>query len=84
MFEGTAEQLLEIARREKPHIQYTRNEAGTAIAARRKDTDPWEMVAARLPATKLPDGRIEPGGGWVTMGNLLIDGVPTISDWIER
>jgi len=62
----TALELLAIARRERPHVEYATNGLGNAIAARRKPSDEWEMVAA-----KMPDN-----GEWVTMGNLFINGEP--------
>lgn len=65
----TAIELLTIARREKPGIEYATNPQRNAIAARRKPGDEWEMVAGLLPGTN----------EWVTVGNLYLDGRPVVT-----
>lgn len=67
----TAQELLAIARAEKPGIEYTTNRKGDAIAARRNKNEPWQMVAGLLTT-----------GEWVEVGNLIIDGAPVVNDWI--
>ncbi len=68
----TAEQLLEIARREKPHIPYTRNRQGTAIAAWHEGR--WQTVAMKLLGNM----------GWGSVGDLLVNGEPVNKpeDWL--
>lgn len=71
----TADELLAIARAEKPHVRYTRNREGTAIAAWHAGR--WQTVA----------GKVVPslGGEWVTIGDLFINGEPVNKqeDWVE-
>lgn len=68
----TADELLEIARKGRPDVRYTRNRQGTAIAAW-KDGQ-WRTVA----------GYCIGGLGWVTLGDLYINGEPCNKpeDWI--
>lgn len=68
----TALELLNMARAEKPHIEYTTNKRGDAIAARIDGK--WIMVAGLL-----IDGQ------WASMGNLIANGEPVCKDedWLE-
>lgn len=71
----TADELLAIARRDKPHVRYTKNRSGTAIAAFRDGR--WNTVAMLL----IPVER----GQWGSVGDLLINGEPCNpqSEWID-
>lgn len=61
----TANELLTIARKEKPHVKYTQNAAGNAIAA--WSDNRWIPVAG-LTIT----------GHWIPIETeLLVNGVPT-------
>lgn len=68
----TVEELLTIARREKPHIRYTSNRKGTAIAAWHENR--WQTVAM-----------ITLTGEWGCVGDLYIDGKPVNdpAEWID-
>lgn len=68
----TAQDLLKIAKAEKPEILYTTNHKGNAIAAKHKPEEHWIMVAGRLDS-----------GEWVTVGNLQVDGCEVVTDWVE-
>ena len=68
----TADQLLAIARQEKPHVRYVTNKKRNAIGAWSTEKQRYTPVAGLLLT-----------GQWVEMGDLLIDGVPCISDWDE-
>ena len=69
----TALELLDIARKGRPEVFYTINNAGTAVAARHSADEPWHTVAG-----KTIDGR------WMELpGDLLINGKPVNKqeDW---
>jgi len=68
----TATQLLEIARKEKPTVRYVTNRKRNAIGAWSETMKRYTVVAGLLLT-----------GQWVTIGDLLIDGQPCISDWDE-
>lgn len=68
----TAEQLLVIARKEKPTVRYVTNYKRNAIGAWSEEKQRFTTVAGLLLT-----------GTWVEMGDLLIDGTPCISDWDE-
>ena len=59
----TVDELLTIARSEKPHVKYTRNIRGDAIAAWKGER--WCMVAGLC-----IDGR------WATIGDVCVNGEP--------
>lgn len=65
------DEMLEIARKGRPNVTYTKNRRGDAIAALVNDR--WCMVAG-----KLIDGR------WAHMGDLLVNGEPVNKqeDWL--
>lgn len=73
-----AHELLAIARRDKPHIHYTQNKRGDAVAARHADTEPWIMVAGLC-----IDGS---WGCWGKIGNVSINGklLNTQEDWLDE
>ena len=66
----TADQLLEIARRDRPNVRYTKNARETAIAA--WNGERWACVAGKLIT-----------GEWVNMPDLLVNGKPAIADWVD-
>lgn len=70
----SADELVEIARRDNPAVQYTRNKQGNAIAARRQTTEPWQTVAMKAEY-----------GHWCRIGDLSIDGetVNPPEDWLD-
>lgn len=70
----TAEHLLEVARKGRPNVKYTRNVQGTAIGAWDETARTWRTVAGRC---------ID--GEWVPVGDLFIDGEPVNkqADWIQ-
>lgn len=72
----TADELLAIAMRDKPHVRYTKNHQGTALAG--WNGTRWETVAMRVFK--------EPTGAWVSVGDLFIDGKPCNdpADWVEE
>lgn len=65
-------QLLEIARKEKPTVRYVTNRKRTAIGAWSETKKRYTAVAGLLLT-----------GQWITMGDLLVDGQPCVSDWDE-
>lgn len=71
--EMTADELLVIARRDKPHVRYTKNRKGNAIAGWKDGR--WQQVAGLC-----LDGQ------WVTVGNLCINGEPVVkdTDWLDN
>ncbi len=73
----TADELLIIARREKPHIRYTKNKAGTALAAWKDGR--WQTVAMLLIG-----GYDSCNGQWGSVGDLLVNGEPVNpqADWL--
>lgn len=75
----TADDLLAIARREKPDVRYARNRQGNAVAA-------WDHNLGRFVVV----AGMTPEGSWHSLANeLTIDGRPVFqdtdwgSDWIE-
>lgn len=68
----TAEQLLTIARQERPTVRYVTNRKRNAIGAWSEEQQRFTTVAGLLLT-----------GAWAEMGDLLIDGKPCISDWDE-
>jgi len=70
----TVEQLLEVARKGRPNVRYTRNRQGTAIAAWDDAAGVWRTVAGRLVT-----------GEWCSLGDLFIDGQPVNKpeDWMD-
>jgi hypothetical protein len=64
----TAQELIKIAKAEKPHIHYITNKKENAIAAM-VDGLPV-MVAGRMIT-----------GEWCTIGNLVVNGEPCVNDW---
>jgi hypothetical protein len=73
----TADELLAIARQERPGVTYTRNRHGTAIAAWKNGR--WQTVAGKV-LESLCGMKI----GWVSVGDLLINGEPVNKpeDWL--
>lgn len=67
-----ADELLAIARRDKPHVRYTRNRKGNAIAGMVDGR--WQMCAGLC-----IDGK------WVSVGNLCVNGEPAVADdeWMD-
>lgn len=70
MWMGSCDELLAIARREKPHVRYTRNRQGTAIAGWLDGR--WQMCAG-----------LGIDGVWYSVGDLFINGEPVNKpeDW---
>lgn len=68
----TTQELLTIARSEKPSVKYVTNIKRNAIGAWSAERNRYTPVAGLLLT-----------GQWVTMGDLLINDVPCITDWDE-
>ena len=70
----TVEHLLEVARKGRPNVRYTRNRQGTAIAAWDEANKVWRTVAG-----KCIDGH------WVSVGDLFINDKPVNdpADWLD-
>jgi hypothetical protein len=69
----TADELLTIARKKKPHVRYTRNVKGTALAAWKDER--WQTVAG-----------IGIDGRWYSVGDLFVNGEPVNpqSEWMPE
>ncbi len=71
----TADELVQIARKGRPNVRYTRNVQGTAVAAWLESESRWVTVAG-----------FGCDGKWYSVGDLYIDGQPVNkpSDWMPE
>lgn len=81
----TVEALARIAKSERPSARFAASPCGTALATRHEDR--WKIIAAKMPENRggpVPCYSAD-AGEWVNIGELLIDGKPTIDEsaWRE-